>query len=509
MVYSLFHMTPSDLLEMRCSAAKIMAAAVLELFPDAQLVEGRGIPLGFYYDFAFPFAFQKEFIPLIEERMKKIVKEGASVKCFEMVPSNAASFLEHRRQLLRAEIVGGQRSSLVQMVQWGEFADYWEHESPFAMEKVGAFKIKEASEKGWEEDFQIVRIVGTAFEDKESLKAFLKNKVTLEPIDHIQLGKELNLFTPSEQTGEWLWHPRGEIVRQLLIDFWKKENEKQNFQFVSTPMSEDMTAAHLELRAAIAGAQPMRLAECRQSFDRAHIICSEGGLLEESISSLQFLDKIFKILRFEYQWVLCTHGPGYNRCHKAWKESIVLLKKALEQCGLEYRVDQCSDSMNGPAVEMRISDAFGKECSGPYLKLDCIHAHQFGLKEPLIVRSIFNSLERTIALLLENAEGEVPFWLAPEQVRVFAVGGQAEKAVDELCRALKDLGLRVAKDCKSEGLGQRMHDALKEKVPYTVVIGDRELTSGSVTVRASLSKVEQRMSTEALVEMLNRKDFEN
>lgn len=493
-------MTTVDLLEMRSSAATLMAAAVHELFPNVLLVEGRGLAMGFYYDFSFPFAFQKEFIPLIEERMKKLLKERAALKHFEMVPSNADAFLKHRGQSVRAEIAGSQRSSIVQMVQWGEFADYWEHEHPFDWDQIGAFKITEASEKQ-----DVVRIVGTAFEDKESLKSFLKKKVNIGPLDFLQLAKELNLFTPTEEEYVWLWHPKGEILRRCLVNFWESENSKQNFQFVSTPVSGDMTENHLLIYKATGS---MRLAECGQSFDRAHILCSEEQLLEESISSLQFLDKILKILRFEYQLVLCAHGSGYNRTRTAWKESVSVLKKALSRCGLEYLEDQCTNAGEGPIVEARIQDAFGKECSGPYLKLDCIHANEFGLKAPVIVRSIFNSLERTVALLLEKTEGTLPFWLAPEQVRIFALGGQAEKSVAELCKALETLGVRVKKNCRIEALSQRMHEALKERIPYTVIIGERELASGTVTVR-DLSKEENRMSPEALVEMLNRKDFEN
>ncbi len=519
---------------LRRSAAEIMAAAVLELFPNIQLIGGSHIPNGFYYDFLFPFSFKKEFLTIIEERIRLIVKEKRAIGALEMVPANAAEFLKHKGQGIRSEAARCQDGILIPLFQMGEFVDLIE---PPYLEDAGeasVFKVIEFDEKHHDRLGSFIRIFGTAFFDGAELKKFIKSRSSLNFKDHVELGKELDLFSPCKEMGEgfWRWHPKGEAVRQIVSDFWKQEHIKQNFQFVSTPRRyrreycpiAEIAAGHIQTFISMSSPSdlPARFAECtyvqpsesdnvsngmlgsKAYFrDQEHIFCSEETLLEECISSLQFILKILKILSFEgYRFAFCSNGPSNKKGHANWKKSERLLIQALRLTQLEYIVDDKAEVLNGPRIEVRIKDIVGREWTGPFLGIDCVQTLQMGVRQAVIVRSMFSSLERMLALMIERSEGVLPFWLAPEQTRVIAVNEQCVDYANELCSTLQSLGMRANVDRGTDKLSKRMYEALREKVPYSVVVGRQEQRSKTVAVRAYQSQETEIMSLDALVQKL-------
>lgn len=194
-----------------------MAAAVLDVFPGTILVEGRGLRQGFYYDFIFTFSFREEFLVLIEERMRKIIKEKREIKKIEMVPVSAAGFLRHKGQPLRAEAAESSPDTLISLMQIGEHVDYQEFDFSEDVGIVGSFKLLKFSEVGG-----ATRILGTAFSSKEELKAALKEEISIEPCDHRKIGEEMKLFAPVEDSGYWRWLPNGDILRQQMLELLPK-----------------------------------------------------------------------------------------------------------------------------------------------------------------------------------------------------------------------------------------------------------------------------------------------
>lgn len=524
MAFSIF----LDLL--RRTAAECLAAAVLEQFPGVRLIGGHATSTGFFYDFIFPFAFQSEFLPLIEERVRWIVKERRPIKTVEMMPENASSMFESRGQDIVAEVVKNQKNVLVELFQMGDFIDYCHLPYLPNVKEMTAFKLCEyVIEKNR------TRLYGTAFTCREDLKKFIRSKQSLKIKDHIEWGEELQLYVPY-QNG-WSWLPKGEKLRQILISFWKSQLYDQGFDFVSTPRFpvcsscpiSEMTSAHLHLLSAHLKKQgTVRLVEgssilqtedngpflgllSSRSFwtDQAHIYCSEHRFLQECISSLQFILKISKILSFEeYRIVLCSSGPRHKRLSNHWKKGERVLIQALQDARLEYAIDDTVQLLNGPRVEIRIKDILGREWSGPFIGLDCIQPIQFGLQNAVIVRSMFNSLERIVALLLEKNDGMLPFWLASEQARIIAVGEKQMDYAGELSRFLSSYGLRVKVEWEDEKLSKRMYNALSEHVPFAIVVGQNEADSRTVSVRACRSEETQRMSWEALSDLLTRESCE-
>ncbi|MES2345014.1 MAG: His/Gly/Thr/Pro-type tRNA ligase C-terminal domain-containing protein [Chlamydiota bacterium] len=489
----------NNLTILRRTAAQVLAAAALEQFPGASLVGGFGSHLGFHYDFTFPFAFHKDFLPLLEERMRAVIKKNYKIEIKEMVPKNAALFFEHRKQFHVADKALDLEEVLASIFQMGDFFDLAEPSFLRHSGEVASFKLVEAKTFG----DGVTRIYGTAFFDKSALKEYLKKLKNYPEIDHIILGKEMDLFS-SYKEGFWKWHPKGAFIRETLLNWWKKEHIKQSFQFPLVPAistKEELLKAHLEfapraaetvyLKRSCSEDELMGMFSTKgETQDIVHIFCGAGDLVQESISSLQFITKISKILSFEWQAVLCV---GRGRQNASWKKAKEALENALKYCELEYDCDDETFVDRGPRLELRFQDGLGRFWSGPYLEIACAHM--------CLVRSMFGSVERIVALLIEQGQGMLPLWLAPEQARVFTVSQNAEQFADECVTYLSALGLRIGVDRNLEQkLGSRLHGALIEKVPYCIFIGDREKNLKTVTVRAYGSTKDEQVSLDALAQ---------
>ncbi len=481
-----------SLTALRRTAGQVMAAAVLELFPGTLLVQGQDTSLGFHYDFIFPFPFQQEMLTLIEERMRGMIKEGRPLKMLEMMPANAAAFLEHRGQPRRAKAARAIKNPLVQLVQIENFIDLCIDPCMAQLERIAAFKLHPFLEKG-----EATRLSGAAFFDKQALKHFLKRLEEHAGRDHVRLGEQLNLFSASPESG-WIWHPKGEALRARLLALWHREHTKQQFQFFSRASIQSLPYSLFSRFPRLAEYGYLRQPSDAQSgmfqtdfylSDRAYILCSEAQLLEECISSLQFMIKISKILSFESRLVLGA------------KEAVFV--QALEKCQVDY---DCDLNRQSPGVELRIKDALGREWLGSTLRVEKDRSG-----ERLLIRSTFSSLERIIALLIEQHAGLFPLWLAPEQIRILAVASPHRGYAERVKEVLQGLGWRLTLDERSARLGERVHDALREKIPYCAVIGDREQKEGTVAIRAYGSAQEEIVKVDELTCFTgNRKlDFEN
>ena len=501
------------------TAAILMAAAVCDLFPGTLIVEGQGTPNCFFYDFVFPFEFQPQLIPLIEEQMRLIIREKRAIRTLEMMPSNAAALMEHSGQKMAAERLARVEQAVVQMCQIGEFRAY----CPFpVLDKLAIdfFKIIERFPLNMS-GRKIIRIVGAAAYDKESVKA-LGKQVSFSSRSHLTLAREVGFFEPMEEEGLWFWRPKGEILRRQLLDWWRSEHKTQNFSLIASPTSligeggeESVRLSHQEyfLRLDAPKVAEVVWISSRDhvdsgaglfspkafTADRAHLFCSDENLLDECISSLHFIFAIPKILGFEFEIVLSVSSEG---AQKARARGAALLQKALEKVGVDYVVEKNYRMGILASVEVRFADSLGRRWTGPFLSVP-----EKALpmdRGNILVRSTFGSLERLVALLLEKRGGWLPFWMAPEQVRVLIASTNAGSYAKQVFDALKAQGVRATLESGEDTLKARIYRAILEKVPYIILLGEREEKAASLTVRAYGENEEESLSLDEFYMRLKR-----
>ncbi len=491
------------------TAAALMAAAVIELFPGALIVDGQGTPDRFFYDFVFPFEFQSDFLTMIEERMRLMIREKREVRHLEMMPANAASMMMHRGQTLAAQLLEDINRAVVDICQIGDLALY-SREPHLTQLQIPFFKLLE----GYSLDLsgqKITRIVGAATLEKHVLKEIAKQPKPSSR-SHLKQISESCLLMPLSEAGVWMWCPRGEALRQGMIAFWREEHLKENFSFVSSPVSlieggheENLTEAHKEcffwqvtprlaeislVSSSEIPSLALGLLSSKAYFaDRAHLFCPDEKLLEECISSLRFILKIPKIFQFEYEIVLCVSRLGTQ---KARAKAVALLRQALESLDISYSVEKEDRIGVLASIEIHIPDALGRRWTGPSLSVPEA-AMPLG-KGSMLIRSTFSSLERMLALLLEQKEGWLPLWLVPEQVRILVATSKTDSYARQVCKVLRSEGIRVTVESGKGPLKGRLYEAMTEKVPYVILLGEREEMAAVLTVRAYGESKEQTLS---------------
>ncbi|HEV3269553.1 MAG TPA: hypothetical protein VGZ69_02765 [Candidatus Rhabdochlamydia sp.] len=403
----------------------VLAAAVVELFPKALLVEGQGTEACFFYDIVFPFDFEPHLLGVIEDRMRMIHKESRVLRSLEMTPSNAALWMEHQKQYLIAKKLKKTLCSLVTMGQIGEFATWVPHLSLHTDRVSFTAKLKESftvcsSIPG------LIRIVGIANSSCKQKRLFWQEH------NHLQLVCDMQLFMPLANQRGWVWLPKAESIKEFLINYWKKESFKENIAFITSPYSpvtvnSPILAYHKQV---FQNSQKKmnKLAELTwiinpdpsdmhqglfQPFcylaDFTCLFCSKENLLKECISSLQFILKIPKILGFEFEIVLRS---AHGEIRKKNDLRLSIMQMALKELQLDYRIEKKGHSDFIERVEIHIADSLKRWWSGPFLSI--LKSDQ----EAILLRSMFGNLERMMGLLVEQTGSKLPFWLTNENIRI-------------------------------------------------------------------------------------------
>lgn len=549
-------MASFDLHTVRHSAAHVMAAAVRRLYPGARFDIGPATDEGFYYDFDIPDArLGEEDLARIEEEMASIVKEKLPFTCAEKSREEAEALLRDMSQPYKLERLADiPEGEAVTFYECAGFVDLCRGPHVEHTGQVPAFKLLSVAGsyyRGDENNPMLQRVYGTAFKDRKQLKKHLNALEEARKRDHRKLGKELDLFSVSEDVGPGLicWHPKGARIRHLIESFWRDEHYKNGYDLLYTPhiglANLWQTSGHLEFYsdAMYAPMQiderdyyvkpmncpfhiqvyktrnrsyrelPLRWAELGTVYryeksgvlhgllrvrgftqDDAHIICTPDQIEAEILDVLRFSLAMWKAFGFEEVRAYLSTRPEKSVGEEArWKQASESLRNAIKAEGLPFEVDEGGGAFYGPKIDLKIKDALGREWQTSTIQFDFNLPERFDMTfvgndgekhRPYVVhRALLGSIERFFGVLLEHHAGAFPAWLAPEQVRVLPVGDdflEYARSVENECR--QD-GLRVTVDAEADTLGAKIRRARNERVPYILVVGERERDSKTVSAR--------------------------
>ena len=545
---------------LRHSAAHIMAAAVVALYPETKVAIGPSIEDGFYYDFDRPTPFVPEDLPKIEEKMKEIIRGNFKFVCTEKTKDEAEEYFSGRNEKYKVELIKELKDQKITFYASGDFVDLCRGPHVETTSKLKFFKLLSIAGAYWRGDEkreQLQRIYGTAFFTKEELKEYTTRIEEAKKRDYRKLGKELELFSVSEEVGPGLvmWHPRGARVRLEIENFWRKEHLANGYELVFTPhigrgklwetsghlgfYKENMYAPmqvdgqdffvkpmncpfHITMYNSSLYSYrdlPVRWAELGTVYryeksgvlhglmrvrgftqDDAHIVCTPDQLLDEVRRVLRFCLAMLKAFGFTEFNVYLANKPKENSVgdEKSWRDATQSLEQAVKAEGLAYEVDEGGGAFYGPKIDIKIKDALNREWQCSTIQFDFNEPERFDMtyvdqsgkkvRPYMIHRALMGSLERFFGVLIEHYAGAFPFWMAPEQAIVMNITDSQLEYGNLVLKKLKSAGLRARFDDRNEKIGLKIREASMKKVPYLLVVGDKEKEAGTVAVRARGNK---------------------
>lgn len=558
----------SELYRIRHSAAHVMAQAVLEIFPEGQIAIGPPIEDGFYYDFDLPRPLTPEDLEVIEKRMREII---AGHHAFQKKVISA----EEARQLFADQPY---KLELIEGLEQGGYDEYGQpleakpeislythdtfvdlcrgpHVADTAQINPDSIKLLNIAGAYWRGDEKrpmLQRIYGTAWESADELEQYLWKLEEARRRDHRRLGRELDLFSVSEEVGPGLilWHPKGGMIRKLAEDYCRAEHVKGGYEFVYSPHIGKAhlweTSGHLDWYKEnmyspldIEGQEyylkpmncpfhiqiynskirsyrdlPLRYAEWGTVYryersgvlhgllrvrgftqDDAHLFCRPDQMPGEIDRVLQFSLNILRAFGFkDFQAYLSTRNPDKAAgTPEQWEAPTEALRKALIRAGISFQVDEGEATFYGPKIDIKVRDALGREWQLSTIQFDFTLPERFDLKfigedgqehRPYMIhRALLGSMERFMGVLIEHFAGSFPVWLAPVQVVIIPIADRHLNYAQEVAQELQTNDIRVEVDDRNERMNAKIRDAQNQKIPYMLVVGDREVEQNGVSVR--------------------------
>jgi threonyl-tRNA synthetase len=539
----------------RHSTAHLMAMAVKQLFPAAQVTIGPVIEDGFYYDFAFERPFTPEDLEAIESRMSELAGQDHEITREEWDRDEAAVFFKGIGEDYKAEIIQSiPTDQTISLYRQGEFVDLCRGPHVPSTGKLGVFKLTKVAGAYWRGDHNnemLQRIYGTAWASKKELKAYLNRLEEAEKRDHRKLNKKLDLFHFSDDApGSVFWHPKGWTLFLQLLDYMRKRQDEAGYIEVNTPdvmdrslwetsghwfnYRENMFLTQTEDERIFAlkpmncpgsvsmfsqGLKsyrdlPLRMAEFGKvhryepsgslhglmrvrhfTQDDAHIYCTEEQMEQECIDVVALVLDIYKDFGFDKVIIkLSTRPEKRIGSDEVWDKLEGALVNALQVMGLDYVLYPGEGAFYGPKLEFVLRDAIGRDWQCGTLQVDMNLPERFDIsyvdetgardKRPVMLhRALFGSLERFIGILIENYEGAFPFWLAPEQAVVINITDSQADYVHEVTKSLQNNGFRAISDLRNEKIGFKIRGHSMQRVPFILVVGEKEKASRTVAVR--------------------------
>lgn len=544
--------TPEGLHAIRHTAAHVMAQAIQHLFPDVKFAIGPAIANGFYYDLDSEHTFNPEDLQAIEKEMAKIVKQNIPLQRAELPRSEALAMFAAKDEKYKVELINDlPEDAIISTYTQGDFTDLCAGPHCPSTGRVKAFKLQSIAGAYWrgnEKNKMLQRIYGTAFPSKEELDAYLHMLEEAAKRDHRKLGKELDLFAiMDEGPGFPFFLPNGMVIRNELINYWRQVHRRYGYEEIKTPMilsrklwetsghwdhyKENMYFTQIdeqdyaikpmncpggmlvyklhphsykelpiragelglvhrhELSGALHGLFRVRCF----TQDDAHIFMMPSQIRSEIKNVISLFDEVYATFGLKYHAELSTRPENSMGDDATWELATQGLRDALEDCGLDYVVNEGDGAFYGPKIDFHLTDSIGRtwQCGTIQLdmqlpeRFDLTYTGEDGLKHrPVMIhRVVYGSIERFIGILIENYAGAFPAWLAPCQVRILPITDKHVEYAKKLADKMFDLGLRVHLDDRNEKLGYKIREAQVQKVPYTLVVGDKEMEEGTVNVR--------------------------
>ncbi len=544
----------------RHTASHVMAQAVKRLYPDAKLAIGPAIEDGFYYDFGLEDAFKPEDLAAIEEEMSRIVAEDLPVRRRVLSREEAVTLFRERGEPYKVELIEDIGDEALTLYEEGEFVDLCRGPHLATTGRLKAFKLLSIAGAYWRGDENremLQRIYGTAFETSEDLEEYLRLREEAEKRDHRRLGRELELFSIREEIGPGLvvYHPNGAIVRTVIEDFLKVEHARRGYQLVISPhvMRREVwkTSGHLDMEYPMYffevdgqgyGIKPMncpahiyvyksrtrghhelpiRYFELGTVYrhersgvlhgllrvrgftqDDAHIFCTMEQGEKEVNDALEFAFEAQRMFGFTTFKIALSTRPDHSVGTDAdWDTATAILKKALEDQGLDYFVDEGEGVFYGPKIDVKLQDAIGRYWQGPTIQFDFNLPRRFEMTyagadnrehTPVMIhRTVLGSLERYLGILIEHYAGAFPTWLAPVQVEVLPIADRHLDYARSVASRMSERGIRVKVNEERETTGNKIRKAWRMKVPYMAIVGDKEVEAGNVSVRSLAGRDER------------------
>jgi threonyl-tRNA synthetase len=539
----------------RHSSAHLLAAAVTELFPEAQCGIGPPTDEGFFYDFLVPRPFTPEDIVAIEKKMAHIVKQNRPIERRLIPKPDALELFARKGQTLKCELIREKAGDQVQCYTMGEFIDFCLGPHLPSTGHIKAVKLKESPSqsywKGREGNPEMQRIYGYAFFTREELEAHLRKLEEAKRRDHRRLGRELDLFSVADETGAGLilWHPRGGFIRMKIEDYWREAHLQDGYDIVFSPHIAKLdlwkTSGHTEYYREnmyspieIENVEyqlkpmncpfhitiykqhlrsyrelPLRFAELGTVYrfersgvlhgllrvrgftqDDAHLFCRPDQLEAEVLRVLDFVTMVLKTFGFaRYDIYLSTRPAKSAGTDAQWETATAALRGALEKRGLPYTVDAGEGVFYGPKIDIKIKDVLDRAWQCSTIQVDFNNPNRFELEyigedgkahQPVMVhRALLGSLERFFGVLIEHYAGAFPLWLAPVQAVVIPVAERHQEYGRHVADTLRSRGVRVTVDDRSEKMNYKIREAQVQKVPYMLVVGDKEVEARNASVR--------------------------
>jgi len=544
----------NDLETLRHSASHVLAAAIKRLYPNVKLGIGPAIEDGFYYDFDKDSPFTPEDFEKIEKEMQRIIDEDCKFERFTLSRKDAEKQLKgepYKLELLK------ELDEEPSFYRCGNFVDLCRGPHVESAGRIKAFKLMRSSAAYWKGDAknrQLQRIYGTAFGSSKELKHYLTMLEEAEKRDHRKLGKQLDLFSIHEEgSGFIFWHPKGMVLRNLLLDFWRDEHRKEGYVEIQTPIMlnrslwersghwenyrENMyvtkidneefaikpmncpggmlyymeklhsyrefplrvgeigTVHRHELSGVLSGLFRVRCF----TQDDAHLFMTPEQITDEIARLIDFIDRFYRIFGFEYEVELSTRPKKYIGSDEQWKMATDGLRNALDKKKVKYQVNEGDGAFYGPKIDFKVRDCIGRLWQCGTIQLDMNLPERFGLEydgpdgkrhRPVMIhRVIYGSLERFIGVLIEHYAGKFPLWLTPVQVKLLTMNEQNVSFALKVKSELEANRLRVEIDDRNETIGRKVREAQMEKTNYIVTIGDKEVQNKVLAVRDREGKV--------------------
>ena len=542
-----------ELRAIRHTASHVLAQAVKRLYPETKLAIGPAIDDGFYYDFDREGGFTPDDLEKLEAEMKKIVKENLALKPFVLPRDEAIKFMQEKGEPYKVELIEDlPEGETISFYQQGDFVDLCAGPHILYTKGIKAFKLTSIAGAYWrgsEKNKMLTRIYGTAFAKKEDLEAYLTMMEEAKKRDHRKLGKELGLFMFAEEgPGFPFFLPKGMTLKNTLIDYWREIHLREGYQEVSTPVilsrklwetsghwdhykenmyttviddedyaikpmncpggmlvykSQPRSYRDLPLRVGELGlvhrheksGQLHGLMRVRCfTQDDAHIFMRDDQIEDEIKGVTKLINEVYTQFGFEYFVELSTRPEDSMGSDEDWEMATNGLKKALEDMGLDYIVNEGDGAFYGPKIDFHLRDSLGRTWQCGTIQLDFQMPQRFDLeytaedgskKRPIMIHRVcFGSIERFIGILIEHFAGKFPVWLAPVQVKVIPVSEKSMEYAQGVYDQLKAAGIRTELDRKDEKVGYKIRQAQLEKVPFMLVLGEKEAAEGKITVRS-------------------------